>query len=179
MALATKHLVRFLILPNPRLWPFRRWTIFPWKTRDPCKVSPQLARYWRHSQFDRPLRSLSSRICSIVENELCWQLPTSHLEWKIRCFCLSLCPWIQLQGTVCFIMGGPRKIKAHSLGMNDYFNLLGSIGCNGFQIKWIPYSREHYNTCYYSGNQIICFLKSQILTCHIFFLGIKLFYLWR
>jgi hypothetical protein len=35
------------------------------------------------------------------------------------------------------------------------------------------------NTCYYSENHIFCFLKSWILTCRIFFLGIKLFYLWR
>ena len=31
------------------------------------------------------------------------------------------------------------------------------------------------NTCYYSENQIFCFLKSWILTCLIFFLGTKLF----
>ena len=33
------------------------------------------------------------------------------------------------------------------------------------------------NSCYYSEKQIFCFLKSRILTCCIFFLGIKLFYL--
>ena len=31
------------------------------------------------------------------------------------------------------------------------------------------------NTCYYSENQIFHFLKSRILTCQNFFLGIKLF----
>ena len=33
--------------------------------------------------------------------------------------------------------------------------------------------------CYYSENQIFCFLKSWILTCRIFFLGTKLFCLRR
>ena len=35
------------------------------------------------------------------------------------------------------------------------------------------------STCYYSENQIFYFLKSRILTCRIYFLGTKLFYLWR
>ena len=35
------------------------------------------------------------------------------------------------------------------------------------------------STCYYSGNQKFCFLKSRLLTCRIFFLGTKLFCLSR
>ena len=64
----------------------------------------------------------------------------------------------------------PRMLKAH------FSNFSFILGTNLWDKYCIVASRSTYS---YSGNHKLCFLKSRLVTCRLFFLRTKLRYLWN
>ena len=89
-------------------------------------------------------------------------MPVQIILFKDNVSCLHLFTFCHLSGV--------------ALDMPCHCQCPYSVDADKNKIYRIVASRS---TCYYSENQIFCFLKSQILTLCIFLLGIEFFYLWR
>ena len=110
---------------------------------------------------------------------VCW-LGLKTQPWSYSCQAKQF-PWYfwgQYWGRATMSSGIYQKISVPSNILffqfcSKHITVLYILCTNVFSSNYrIVTSRS---TCYYSGNQKFCFLKSRLLTCRIFFLGTKLF----